>query len=97
MTLKSRTQVLQRVGLRHHADVVFEREDLADADAIDRLLVRKNDADCAWLYWRIQNFAVICFVKNFHKWPLQPSLQAALLLHEMILIDRGSSLIMTLA
>ena len=87
----------ERVGLSHYPDVVFERKNLADSDPVDGLGVRKNNADRSWLYWCVQNFAVSCFVKNFHKWPLQPSITGRLLLHELILIDGGSSLIMTLA
>jgi hypothetical protein len=38
-------QVLQRLGLRHHPDVVFQSEDLLHADAVDCLRVGQDDAD----------------------------------------------------
>ena len=63
-----RAQILERVGLRHHAKIVFERKDLANSDAVNGLRIRKNNADSARLYRCVKNFAIRCFVEKFHRW-----------------------------
>ena len=70
-----RAQILERVGLGNDADIVFEREDFANSDAIDGLRIRKDNADGPRLDRSVKNFAIRCFVEKFHKWLLQPSIQ----------------------
>jgi hypothetical protein len=45
VALQGGVQVGQGLGLRDHADIVFEGEDLLHADAIDRLGVGEDDAN----------------------------------------------------
>ncbi len=58
-------QIVERISLSHHTDVVFERKDLADSNPVDCLGVRKDNADGSRLYWRVQNFAVRRFRREF--------------------------------
>jgi len=44
VALQGAVQIGQGLGLRDHADIVFQGEDLLDADAIDGLRVGEDDS-----------------------------------------------------
>ena len=68
VALDGGAQILQRIGLRHHADIVFQGKDFANAHAVNSLGIRKNNANGAGLDRLIEVLALGVFVQNFHSW-----------------------------
>ena len=66
IALDGGAQIFQRVGLRDHADIVFESEDLTNPDAIDRLGIRENYANGPRLDRSVNTFTVGVIVEDFH-------------------------------
>ena len=62
-------QVFQRVGLRHHSDIVLKSEDLAYAHTVDRLRIRKNNANSVGLSGSFCALGPITIILNFHSRP----------------------------
>ena len=60
-------QILKRISLRHDAKVVFKREHLANAYAVYRLGICKNDAHRPRLDRDVENFAIGGIVQEIHK------------------------------
>ncbi len=61
-------QILQRIGLRDYADIVFQGKDFANAHTVNGLGIRKNNANGAGLDRLIEVLALGVFVQNFHSW-----------------------------
>ena len=68
IALDGRAQILQGIGLGHDAKIVFEREYLANANAVDRLGIRKYHPDGPRLDRSFVTFAFCSFVQNIHVW-----------------------------
>ena len=73
-----------------------KREDLANADAVNRLRIRKNNANRAGLYRSIDTLALGMIVQNFHS-RLLPSPTGLSLLRELVFVDSGGSKILVVA
>ena len=50
-------QVFQRISLSNHTDVIFKSKDLANPDTVNRLRIRKNNANGTRLYRSINALA----------------------------------------
>ena len=55
VTLHRRVQILDRFRLGHYPDIVLKGKYLADADPVDRLRIRKNDANGSRAWDGIRN------------------------------------------
>ncbi len=96
IALDGRAQVLQGVCLRHHPEIVFEREDLANPHTINGLGIRENNADHSRLNLSVQGFVFGRIFKKFHT-QLRHCQARASLFDELILVNCGGNLGLGLA
>ncbi len=66
VALDGGAQILERIRLRHHAQIVFECKNLANADAVNGLGVRKNYANRPRLDRSVKYFAINGIVQKVH-------------------------------
>ena len=92
ITFQRGAKILQRIRLHHYAKIVFEREDFSDADPVNCLRIRQDNADDSRLYLSV-------FGRFFNKihTRLRHCQGQVSLLHELILVDGGGNLGLGLA
>ena len=58
VALDGKTQIVNGIGLRYHAQIVLQRKYLADADPINRLRIRNDNANSPRLHRSVKHLAV---------------------------------------
>src|ERR1039458_4969232 len=64
--LNSKPQILERIRLGHNAQIVFKGKDLANTDAVNRLRIRKNNANRPRFHGGVEYFVLSGIVQEIH-------------------------------
>src|ERR1039457_1962186 len=64
--LDRQPEIFERVSLGYDAQIVFKRKDLANPDAVNRLGIRKDDANRSRFNWCVENLVLSRIFQEVH-------------------------------